>query len=158
MRAGIALYGVYSSPGAQTRLDLDLRPVLSLKSRVVLIRHIEKGESVGYGRAFTAHRESRIAVLPAGYGDGLPRNLSAGRLKAVIRGQSAPVVGRICMDQLMVDITGIEEVCVGDTAILIGRDRKLQVSAEDLAERGESITNELLSRMGERLVRTTAGA
>ncbi|MCI9604379.1 MAG: serine racemase VanT catalytic subunit [Ruminococcus sp.] len=158
VRAGIALYGVYSSPGAQTRLDLDLRPVLSLKSRVVLIRHIEKGESVGYGRAFTAHRESRIAVLPAGYGDGLPRNLSAGRLKAVIRGQSAPVVGRICMDQLMVDITGIEGVCVGDTATLIGRDNKLQVRAEDLAERGESITNELLSRMGERLVRTTAGA
>ena len=157
VRAGIALYGVLSAPGGRNRLNLDLRPVLSLKSKVVLVRNIRKGESVGYSRAFTAERDSRIGVLPMGYGDGLPRNLSCGRIQAVIRGQRVPVIGRICMDQLMVDITDAQGISVGDVAVFVGWDGGLEVTAEDLADRGGTITNELLSRLGGRLVRTTAG-
>lgn len=155
VRAGIALYGVLSSPGDDTRLKLDLRPVLSLKSRVVLIRKIRKGESVGYGRTFTAQRNSRIAVLPVGYGDGIPRNLSCGRMEVVIHGQNVPVIGRICMDQLIVDITDAKEVSVGDTATLIGKDGREEHMAVELADQSRSITNELLSRLGSRLARTT---
>lgn len=154
VRAGIALYGVLSAPGDRTRLELDLRPVLSLKSKVVLIRKIQTGESVGYGRAFTAERDSRIAVLPLGYGDGLPRNLSCGRTQAVIRGQRVPVIGRICMDQLMVDITDAHGIFVGDTATFIGWDGSMEATAPDLADQGGTITNELLSRLGGRLTRT----
>ena len=154
VRAGIALYGVLSAPGDRTRLELDLRPVLSLKSKVVLIRKIRTGESVGYGRAFTAERDSRIAVLPLGYGDGLPRNLSCGRTQAVIRGQRVPVIGRICMDQLMVDITDAHGIFVGDTATFIGWDGSMEATAPDLADQGGTITNELLSRLGGRLTRT----
>ena len=154
VRAGIALYGVLSAPGDRTRLELDLRPVLSLKSKVVLIRKIRTGESVGYGRAFTAERDSRIAVLPLGYGDGLPRNLSCGRTQAVIRGQRVPVIGRICMDQLMVDITDAHGIFVGDTATFIGWDGSMEATAPDLADQGGTITNELLSRLGGRLMRT----
>lgn len=157
VRAGIALYGVLSAPGDRTRLELDLRPVLSLKSKVVLIRKIRRGESVGYGRAFTAERDSRIAVLPLGYGDGLPRNLSCGRTQAVIRGQRVPVIGRICMDQLMVDITDAQGIFVGDTAAFIGWDGSLEAAAPDLADQSGTITNELLSRLGGRLTRTAAG-
>lgn len=156
VRAGIALYGVLSSPHDQTKLRLDLRPVLSLKSRVVLIRKIRKGESVGYGRTFTAERDSRIAVLPVGYADGIPRNLSCGRMEAVIRGQRVPVIGRICMDQMILDITDAQEVSVGDTAALIGRDGGAEERAADAADRSGSISNELLSRLGGRLVRTAA--
>ena len=157
VRAGIALYGVLSAPGDRTRLELDLRPVLSLRSKVVLIRKIRRGESVGYGRAFTAERDSRIAVLPLGYGDGLPRNLSCGRTQAVIRGQRVPVIGRICMDQLMVDITDAQGIFVGDTAAFIGWDGSLEVAAPDLADQSGTITNELLSRLGGRLTRMAAG-
>lgn len=151
VRAGIALYGVLSSPCDETRLDL--RPVLSLKSRVVLLRTIKKGESVGYGRAFTACRDSRIAVLAAGYADGLPRNLSCGQCSVILNGQLAPVIGRICMDQMIVDVTDVREVSVGDAATLIGQDGEKEISAPETAGRALSITNELLSRMGGRLPR-----
>ena len=153
VRAGIALYGVLSSPGDKTRMKLDLRPVLSLKSRVILLRNIKKGESVGYGRAFTACRDSRIAVLPAGYADGLPRNLSCGQYSVILNGQRAPVIGRICMDQLIVDVTDVDQVAVGDVATLIGQDGGKEVSASETAGDALSISNELLSRMGGRLPR-----
>ncbi len=156
VRAGIALYGVLGSSYDQTRLKLDLRPVLSLKSRVVLLRRIKKGESVGYGRTFIACRDSRIAVLPAGYADGLPGNLSGGRFSVILNGQMAPVIGRICMDQLMVDVTDAGPVVVGDVATLIGQDGEKEVSAPETAGYAGSITNELLSRMGGRLPRIAA--
>ncbi len=150
-RIGIALYGVHSFAGAQTRQKPDLRPVLSLRSKVALLREIGAGESVGYGRTFTADRDSVIAVVPIGYGDGYPRSLSGGKSFVLIRGQRAPIVGRICMDQLTVDVTKLREVRVGDVVTLIGRDGEERIGAEELACGAESITNELLSRMGGRL-------
>ncbi|HBV53384.1 MAG TPA: amino-acid racemase, partial [Clostridiales bacterium] len=123
-----------------------------LKTRIILIRRIRRGECVGYGRAFTASRDMTLAVLPAGYADGVPRCLSD-RASVLIRGKRAPIVGRICMDQMTVDITDIPEAAVEDAAVLIGRDGSLQITAEELAETAGTITNELLSRIGERVER-----
>lgn len=153
VRAGIALYGVLSSPDAQTKLQLDLRPVLSLKAKVVLLRRVPQGESVGYARTFVADRDSVIAILPVGYADGFPRSLSGGGSYVLINGSWAPIVGRICMDQLAVDVTDIAEIEVGMTATLIGCDAGGQIAAPDVADDSGSITNELLSRMGSRLAR-----
>lgn len=151
VRAGIALYGVLSSLRDKTRLQLDLQPVLSLKSRVALIRTVPANDFVGYGRAFYAARESRLAVLPIGYGDGLPRILSNGKGSVEINGSRVPIVGRICMDQLLVDITDVDGVAVGDLATVIGTDTENTPSAPEAAERADSITNELLCRLGARL-------
>ena len=151
VRAGVSLYGVLSSPNDRTKLQLDLRPVLSLKSRVILLREIKKGDSVGYSRSFVANRDSLIAVLPVGYADGYPRNLSCGKSYVLINGHQAPVVGKICMDQLAVDVTDIPDIKVGITATLIGKDGDEEISASMIADNSESITNELLSRMGQRL-------
>jgi serine/alanine racemase len=152
-RIGIALYGVLSSPGNKTKIQPELRPVLSLKARVVLIRQITAGESVGYGRAFSASRNTRIAVLSIGYADGVPRSLAYGRGEVLIHGCRAPIIGRICMDQFMIDITGIHDVKRGDIATLIGEDGSEIVTAEEVAAASETITNELLSRLGSRLER-----
>lgn len=151
MRAGVALYGVLSSPDDRTNLQLDLRPVLSLKSRVILVREVKKGDSVGYGRSFVADRDSMVAVLPVGYADGYPRNLSCKKGYVLINGRRADVVGRICMDQLAVDVTDITYVKAGMTATLIGKDGNEEILASEVAKKAESITNELLSRMGRRL-------
>lgn len=151
VRVGVSLYGVLSSPNDRTKLHLDLRPVLSLKSRVILLREIKKGESVGYSRSFVANRDSLIALLPVGYADGYPRNLSCGKSYVLINGHQSPVVGKICMDQLAVDVTDIPNVKTGSIATLIGKDGKEEITAPMVAESAESITNELLSRMGHRL-------
>ena len=151
VRAGISLYGILSSPNDRTKLQIDLRPVLSLKSRVVLLREIKKGESVGYSRSFVADRDRVIAVLPVGYADGYPRNLSCGKGYVLINGYRAPVVGKICMDQHVVDVTDIPGVKVGITATLIGKDGDDEITAPMLAENAGSISNELLARMGKRL-------
>lgn len=150
VRAGIALYGAVAS-NADTVLKPDLRSVLSLKSRVVLIRTVAKGEGVGYDRQFVAGRDSRIAVIPIGYGDGVPRSLSGGNGRVLIRQKTAPIAGRVCMDQMMVDITGMEDVAVGDVVTLIGAQGENALSATDVAQAAGSIANELLCRMGARL-------
>lgn len=150
VRTGIALYGVLSSPEDDTLLKLDLRPVLSLKSKVVLIRSVRKGEAVGYGRAFTAQRHSRIAIVPVGYADGYPRSLSCGHGSVLIRGSIVPIIGRICMDQMAVDITDLEEAAVGDVVTLVGVDSGNELAAPMVAYGSGSISNELLSRMGRR--------
>lgn len=151
VRVGIAMYGVLTSLNDETKLKPDLRPVLALKARVVLLRKIRKGETVGYNRTFTANRDSMIAILPIGYADGFPRNLSCGKHYVLICGQKAPIIGRICMDQLVVDVTDVQKVKIGDTATLIGKDGDEEITAPMVAENSESITNELLSRMGQRL-------
>ena len=151
VRMGIALFGVLSSAKQDTVLSLDLRPVLSLKSKVVLIRFVSKGSSVGYGRSFAAERDSRIAILPIGYGDGFPRGLSGTGIEVQIGSHRVPVVGRICMDQLAVDITDADDIVCGDIATLIGGHNATELSAPSVAERFGSISNELLCRMGARL-------
>lgn len=151
VRAGIALYGVYSTPLDDAKQRLNLYPVLTLKSRIILLRKIKSGESVGYGRVFTADRDSTIAIVSIGYADGLPRNLSNKRGKALVRGCLVPIIGRICMDQCMVDVTKVCGAAVLDTVTLIGRDGEEEITAEEMAKAADTITNELLSRFSERI-------
>lgn len=151
IRFGVALYGILSTPDNNTKIKLDLKPVLSLKSRVALIRNVKKGEGIGYSRTFVPERDSKIAILPIGYGDGYPRNLSGGRGKVLINNQLVPVVGRVCMDQLTVDVTDVKDIKVGDIAILISKESDSLLATPMVADTSESISNEILSRMGARL-------
>lgn len=151
IRVGIALYGVFSSPNDDTVLKLDLRPVLSLKSQVVLIRSVNKGDSIGYGRSYITERNSRIAIIPIGYGDGFPRNLSGKNCSVLVNKYIVPIVGRICMDQIAIDITEAKNVRVGDIVTLIGAEENDELSAPAIAGYAGSISNELLCRMGARL-------
>lgn len=152
-RVGIALYGVLSTKADTQNLCAGLQPVLSLKTRVAAVKDIYKGEALGYGLQFRAQRNMKTAALAAGYADGVPRALSYAGGCVLIRGKKAPVIGRICMDQMTVDVSGIENVHTGDTAVLIGTCGGLAISACDLAEQAGTITNEILSRMGARLER-----
>lgn len=152
-RAGIALYGVLSTRADGQRCKADLRPVLSLKTRITSVRELRRG-GAGYGLAFRAARDSRIAALSIGYADGLPRALSCGAGSVLINGLKAPIAGRICMDQTLVDVTDIPDVRAGETATVIGTSGSESVSAYDLAEQTNTITNEVLSRLGARLEKT----
>lgn len=152
-RIGIALYGSFSKPGDQRGLPVKLKPVLSLKSRIAMIRRVAAGESVSYGRETVLTRDSIIAVLPIGYADGLPRSLSGGRGEVLLQGQRAAIVGRVCMDQLLIDVTDIPGAKPGNTVTLIGREGQEELSASEAALAAGSITNELLCRLGNRLER-----
>ena len=149
-RAGIALYGVRSDE-TPVRRALDLRPVLSLRAQVASVRRLHPGEAAGYDLAFHADRETTLAVVTIGYGDGLPRDLSQRGGEVLIHGRRCPMVGRMCMDQLLVDITDLNTVSPGDTATLIGRDGGHEIRAEEMAARCGTISNELLSQLGKRL-------
>ena len=152
-RVGIALYGTWSSRGDWLARPVDLRPVLSLKARIALVRELAAGEGAGYGLRFTASRPTRLAVAAIGYADGMPRSLSIGAGAALVGGQKVPIAGRICMDQTLLDVTEAPGVSPGDTAIFIGRSGQEEVTALDLAENAGTITNEVLSRLGSRLER-----
>lgn len=152
-RCGIALYGVMSSRADERRMETGLLPVLSLYAGVVSVRTLEKGECAGYGLAFRARRRTRLAVLSVGYADGVPRRLSCGKGYVLVGGKRAPIAGRICMDQMLVDVTGIAGVKAGDRAVLIGRDGKESISVCDMAGRAGTISNEILSCLGARLER-----
>lgn len=153
VRPGIALYGVPSSAGLSDSGFFSLMPVLSLKARVASVRRLHPGESAGYGAAFTADGETVVAVLSIGYADGLPRELSEQKGSVLIKGRRAPVIGRICMDQTLVDITDIPDLQAGEPAVLIGKSGDLENTAVEIAAQCGTITNELLSRLGARLHR-----
>ena len=116
------------------------------------VKTLSKGEGAGYGLTYNAKMDRKIAVLSIGYADGVPRNLSnCGYV--LCNGKLAPIVGRICMDQMMVDVTDIPQIKAGDEAVLIGRSGKMEIRAEDLAQWAGTISNEIVSRLGERLER-----
>ncbi|MCI9467406.1 MAG: serine racemase VanT catalytic subunit [Ruminiclostridium sp.] len=150
-RVGIALYGVLSNTADLTRCPVTLRPVLSLKAQVAQVRALSVGEQAGYDLQFTAQRPTKLAVLTIGYGDGLPRSLSCGVGAALLGGGRAPIAGRVCMDQTLVDVTDCPPVAPGDTAVLIGTAGGLEITACDLAKQAGTIANEILSRLGARL-------
>ena len=152
-RVGIALFGVLNCDGDLRRCPAALRPVLSWKARVASVRRVRKGESVGYGLAETVREDTLVATLSVGYADGLPRNLSCGRGDVLLHGHRAPILGRICMDQTMVNAGAVPGIRAGDTAVLIGEDGGTSVTAGELAERSGTIANEILSRLGPRLPR-----
>jgi len=129
-----------------------LRPALTLKSRVIRVWTLAPGESVGYGRTFVAHREARMALVPIGYGDGYLRALS-NRGAVLIRGQRAPIRGRVSMDQIVVEVTGIPEVRVGDEVVILGRQGSEEIRAEDLAEWAGTINYEITTLISPRVPR-----
>lgn len=149
-RVGIALYGVLSDRN-NTRLSIDLKPVLSLKARVGIIKDINANESVSYGRLFTTEHNMKIATVTIGYADGLPRNLFEADTYVLLHSQKAPIIGRICMDQLIIDVTGISDVKPNDIVTIIGKDGDEQIYCEDFAVQCGTISNEILSRLGGRL-------
>ena len=137
MRAGIALYGMY--PSEDVSMDqVVLKPALRLVSRVIFVKTIEVGESVGYGGTFTAKRKTTIATIGIGYGDGYPRKLS-GKADVLLHGKRAPICGRVCMDQLMVDVTDIPDVKEEDEAVLIGRDGNEVITVEELSALADTL-------------------
>lgn len=151
-RIGIALYGVLSSATDSVKVKVDLKPVLSVKARIVMTKSIEKGDTVSYGRMYSASGNRKIATVTIGYADGIPRNLKDGYV--LVKGRKAPIVGRICMDQLMIDVTDIPASEPDDIVTVIGMEDNVRIRAEEIASKSGTITNELLTRLGNRLSRT----
>jgi alanine racemase len=152
VRIGIALYG-YPAVGTESH---GLQPVLAWKTRVVSLREVETGATAGYGATFQAQRPTRLALLAVGYADGLSRTLS-NRGAVLIRGQRAPIAGRVSMDQTIVDVTGIPGVSVGDEAVLIGEQKGEQhgeqITAADIAQLTGTIAYEVLCNISARVPR-----
>ncbi|MBI2888142.1 MAG: alanine racemase [Chloroflexi bacterium] len=150
VRPGIALYGCLA--GSSGSHGLALRPVLVLKSRVARVHTLSPGESVSYGRTWIADKPTKIALVPCGYADGLPRLLS-NRGAVLIRGQQAPIVGRVCMDMHMADVTHIPEVAIHDEVVIIGRQGEAEITAGDVGELAGTISYEILCGISARVPR-----
>jgi alanine racemase len=150
VRPGIMLYGSYPSPAFRTLIPL--KPVMTLKTRIHFLKSVPPGTRISYGGTFKAKRESLIATLPIGYGDGYSRHLS-NHGEVLIHGRRAPVVGKICMDFIMVDVTDIPRVSLGDEVVLMGRQGKEQITPEEIAEKINSISYEVLCLIGKRVPR-----
>ncbi|MBU3089096.1 alanine racemase [Clostridium gasigenes] len=151
VRPGIIIYGYYPS-NEVIKEKINLKPALTLKSNIVHVKVLPKGEYISYGREFKTERESIIATLPIGYADGYTRALYK-KGKIIINGKSAPIVGRICMDQCMIDITDVGPVKVGDEVILIGEDQGIKFNADDIAKLLNTINYEVLCLIGKRIPR-----
>jgi len=145
VRPGIMLYGI--SPWGTKRKCAFLKPAMSLKARIVSLKEVGKGASISYGRTFRTKRRSLIAVIPVGYAQGYARNLS-NRSSVIIRGKRVPVAGRICMDQSLVDVTGISKIKVGDEVVLFGRQGREEIRAEELAGWYNTIGYEVVTTVG----------
>jgi alanine racemase len=150
VRPGISLYGYHPAPGSAPAVDL--RPVLSLRSRIVRLTEIEAGAAVGYGRTWTARRRSRIALLMCGYADGYRRGLG-NRAQALVHGRRVPVVGRVSMDMCTVDVTDVPEATIGDVGTLIGQDGEARVDANELAQLAGTISYEIVAAVAARVPR-----
>lgn len=150
VRPGIMIYGCSPNPNAPNPLPLG--PALAWKTRVAHLKAVEAGESISYGRTFVASGPMKVAVLPLGYGDGLPRNLS-NRGEVLIRGHRAPIVGMICMDMTIVDVTSIHGVELGDEVVLVGRQEGQEIRAEEMAQWAGTISYEILCGIGKRVPR-----
>jgi alanine racemase len=151
VRAGIMLYGL--APSEDVMLNkLELKEVMSLKVRITHVKEIEAGQSVSYGRKFIAGKKTMIASLPIGYADGYTRLLS-GKAEALVRGQRVPIVGRICMDQCMIDVTGIEDVKVGDEVVLFGKQGDGFISIDEVAKKLGTINYEIVCMISRRIPR-----
>lgn len=151
VRAGIALYGLYPSKNMENS-QLHLKPSLSLKSNIIYLKEVEKGVAISYDSTYITSCRCKIATIPVGYGDGYPRSLSS-KGRVIIRGQYAPIVGRICMDQFMVDVTHIKDVSEGDEVVLIGNQGENAISVEEVADIDGTINYEIVCQLGKRIPR-----
>ena len=151
VRAGIVIYGIYPSSALRNRPQLT--PVLALKSVVSHVKEVKPGATISYGRKFTAGQAMKVATIPVGYADGYPRILSAQGAQVLIGGKRCPILGRICMDQLMADVSALPEVKVGDVVTLIGRDGAEEITADELAALEGSINYEVVCGLSKRVPR-----
>ncbi len=150
VRPGIMLYGMY--PDLKLRKVLKLKPVLSFKTRVTYLKEVTAGRSISYGRTYITKKKTRIATIPVGYADGYARALS-NKAKVLINGKFVPVVGRICMDQTMVDVGALAELELGDTVTLIGKQKGKLIAAEELAALCKTIPYEITCWISSRVRR-----
>ncbi|MGI6020153.1 MAG: alanine racemase [Lachnospiraceae bacterium] len=155
VRPGITLYGL--SPSGEMSLKMqedgiDFHPVMSLKSRIIFLKEIEEGRAVSYGGIFVAKKRTKIATVPVGYADGYPRQLS-NKGYVLIGGKRAPICGRVCMDQFMIDVTDIEDVNVGDEVVLLGRSGSEKITAEELGDLSGRFNYELVCCISKRVPR-----
>ena len=151
VRSGIVTYGLYPSEQVDPKL-LDLKPALSWRSRVTHVKQLEPGRSVSYGATFVTEKPTTVATVAVGYADGYRRNLS-GKFYVLIRGQKASILGRVCMDQIIVDVTDIPGVCVDDPVTLIGTDGKETITVEEIAAACDSFNYEIVCNIGSRSAR-----
>lgn len=151
VRAGITLYGLWPSDEVD-KSKIDLTPVLELKSKIAYIKTLQAGREISYGGTYTTTKEERIATIPIGYGDGYPRGLS-NKGYVLIHGKKAPIRGRVCMDQFMVDVTEIPEAKIGDEVTLIGIDGTERISMEELGDLSGRFNYELACDLGKRIPR-----
>ena len=152
VRLGIALYGMY--PSEEVKIEMvELFPALELKSHITMVKEIPAGEKVSYGGTFTTTRTTKLATVSVGYGDGYPRALSS-KGYVLVRGQKAPIVGRVCMDQMMVDVTDIKNVTRADIVTLIGKDGDAEITVEEIAALAGTFNYEFVCDLGKRIPRS----
>ena len=151
VRAGIILYGLYPSNEMEEK-RLPLKPVMSLYSHIVHVKEVPEGVTVGYGATYVTGRPTRIATVPVGYADGYPRSLS-NRASVLLHGRRVPIIGRVCMDQFMVDVTDMPQVSVGDVVTLIGQDGEEILSVEEISEMAGSFNYEFVCDVSRRVPR-----
>ena len=150
MRLGIVIYGLY--PSEEIDKSVVLKPAMSLKSKVIHVKELEAGRGIGYGWTYVTEKPTKVATVSAGYADGYPRALS-GNGKVIIKGEFAPILGRVCMDQIMIDVTDIEDVRVGDEVVLFGKQGENDIPVEDIAEVANSFNYETVCRISRRVPR-----
>jgi len=149
VRAGIILYGISPLPEFQNRL----KPAMTWKTRIGLIRDLPKGSSISYGRTFITPRKMRVATLTAGYADGYPRHLSNRGAAVLVRDQRCPLLGRVTMDLMVIDVSAIPNLDAGEEVVLMGKQGSEEISAHELAEKAGTITWEITTRIGSRVPR-----
>jgi alanine racemase len=148
VRPGIALYGIY--PQASLKDIITIEPAMSVRANIVYLKEVPTGFCVSYGMKWQARRPSLIGTIPLGYADGLPRTLT-GNGRVIVNGVYAPIVGTICMDQCMIDVTDVPDVKEYDEVVVMGTQAGLTISAEEIAEKTLTIPYEVLTRFGQRL-------
>ena len=151
VRNGICLYGLYPSEEVQ-KDRLPLKPAMELKAYVSYVKTLEPGVEIGYGGTYTTTKKTRVATIPVGYADGYSRCLS-GKGSVLIHGKKAPILGRVCMDQFMVDVTDIDNVCVGDRVTLFGKDGDSCITIEEISAMAHSFNYEFVCDIGKRIPR-----
>jgi alanine racemase len=150
VRPGLILYGMYPAP--RMKKQIALKPVLSWRSRIIQLKTVAAGSCIGYGRTFVTKRNSQIATLPVGYADGF-RRLFSNRAAVLVRGQRAPVVGRVSMDLTTIDVTDIRNVQQGDEVVLLGRQENAEISADEMADWANTVSYEIFTSIGARVPR-----
>ena len=151
VRAGVILYGMW--PSAEVNHErVPLKPAMTLISHVAYVKTLEAGRAISYGGTYVTERDTKVATIPVGYGDGYCRGLS-NKGYVLIHGQKAPIIGRVCMDQFMVDVSDISDVAVGDKVTLIGKDGDLEITMEEIGEISGRFNYECACDLGKRIPR-----